>query len=110
MTILNQGDEGRSISVPKAVLTWEVLLLVQKEAARAREKHGDRALTNPDRLLERETLAALGEEFGEVCAELTYDKLMEGDYDALVTEAVQLGHLALAIAQAALARKRATEA
>lgn len=79
------------MSPPETVLSDEVVGLVQREAARAHQKHGDHSLVNPlmPALLK---LAALVEEVGEVGRALTYD---EGSGNELDRELVQVASVAL---------------
>lgn len=44
-----------------------------EEWIRAKQKHGEKTMDGKQ-ISDRERLAALGEEFGEVCRALTYDK------------------------------------
>jgi hypothetical protein len=65
----------------------------------AAAKHGDdKVLLSPD-MPRAEKLAALGEEFGEVCRELTYDTF-NGNTMNLVKELLQLSQLAASWAEA----------
>lgn len=74
------------------VLSDLTLNAVQAEAVRARAKHGENSLLNPDMptLLK---LAALMEETGEVVRELTYDT--NNGRDKLVKELIQVASVAL---------------
>lgn len=85
-------------AAPLLPLSQVTLDSIQATAISAQLKHKDRAMHNDD-LTVAERLAALGEEFGEVCKELTYDHNTTGDTDALVKELLQLGYLATAWAQ-----------
>lgn len=76
---------------------WGCLVAVTDEYVRAKLKHGDHTLDGSlaDDLLR---ISALGEEYGEVCQALTYDKR---DSDALAherhlrAELIQVANVAL---------------
>lgn len=85
------GDGG------KFHLQVETLDAVFEESVRAHDKHGDGKVLTNITMPRLEKLAALGEEFGEVCRALTYDT---GDRRNLAEELKQLGNLALAWYQA----------
>lgn len=76
------------------VLSELTLAAVQAEALRAHMKHRMHGGSILDPAMPREQkLAALGEEFGEVCKELTYDQA-ESKLQ-LVTELIQVAAVAL---------------
>lgn len=77
------------MKLPLSPLTLDA---VQAEALRADLKHGEKSLLNPDMPV-AEKLAALGEEFGEVCRALTYDE--GGDKTQLVKELIQTASVCL---------------
>jgi len=61
------------------------------EWARAKEKHGEKTMDGKE-ITDLERLAALGEEFGEVCRALTYDK----DHSSpLRKELIQVANVAI---------------
>lgn len=71
---------------------------VRAASISAEVKHGfANVLRNPD-MPRADKLAALGEEFGEVCRELTYDNA--GDSANLVKELLQLAQCAASWAEA----------
>ncbi len=86
-------DDDALHAVPVPVEFWDLLRLVTDEYRRAKVKHGERTLDGSlaDDLLR---LSALGEEYGEVCQALTYDKR---DSDA----AAHARHLRLELIQVA---------
>lgn len=61
------------------------------EWRRAKEKHGEHTMDGAQ-ITDQERLAALGEEFGEVCRALTYDKDHSGN---LRTELIQVANVAI---------------
>ena len=82
------------------IIQFDTLQMVAEESVRALNKHGaGKVLTNIT-MPRDEKLAALGEEFGEVCKELTYD---HGDRANLIKELIQTANLAAAWAQAEMA-------
>lgn len=82
------------------MISESTFLMVQREVARAKTLHRDKALTNPD-LPDLEKLAALVEEVGEVGKALTYDQLGHG----LVEELTQVAACALSWIEAIKARE-----
>ena len=78
------------------IINRSTLRDVQAESERALAKHGPGKVLTNITMPRGEKLAALGEEFGEVCRALTYDN---GDRTNLREELIQLGNLALAWAQ-----------
>jgi hypothetical protein len=71
-------------ALPITEQTWSA---IQAEAISALIKHGDRSVGGP-LTTEPDRLAILGEEFGEVCSEFTYDR--SGDKDKLIKELIQV--------------------
>jgi hypothetical protein len=78
-------------------VTLETLEMVAAESVRAYKKHGAGKVLTNIAMPRGEKLAALGEEFGEVCRALTYDV---GDRVNLLKELIQVANLAAAWAQA----------
>lgn len=80
------------------VLSSQVLSDLITEANRAHDKHvaAGGSLLDPGLSTERR-LAALGEEFGEVCRELTYDNA--GDKNNLYKELIQVANIAISWAE-----------
>lgn len=83
----------------RSELSAEILDAVREESARAHLKRykdgadGGKSLFDPIGMSVQEKLAALGEEFGEVCRALTYDEFSGRRH--LIEELVQLGNTAL---------------
>jgi len=89
--------EGGVPMTDRVDLGPNILMDVAEESRSALRKHGPGKVLTNIAMPRGEKLAALGEEFGEVCRELTYDHNNEGK---LEKELIQLGNLALAWAQA----------
>lgn len=71
---------------------YNMILPIVAEFIRAKKKHGDKTPDVPD-VPDVERLACLGEEYGEVCRALTYDKDHAG---ALRKELIQVAAMAAA--------------